>query len=228
MAIGGGRYDTKRSQLAVVMEKILQPSECQACIERSERQGYERALVNTGGGTQQLMTDVRNSDRCIIDDEAFANLVWNRIQERAEYIRITFPNDYHSMALDKMFTMKPSDGKLWKAYNVNERFRFLKYTEGHYFKPHYDGRYQASKTKQSFTTVMLYLNDTKEHSGYTTMFSNHKYETNEHHVQPKAGSALIFQHNVKHAGGPVVPGDVKYAIRTDIMYTTNAILDENP
>lgn len=221
MAIGGVE---KRSQLAAVFDQILKPSECQACIELSERKGYEQALVNTGGGTQQLITDVRSSDRCIIDNDDFATLVWGRLKDRTEEIQTSYPQDFHMMALDKVFAMKPSDGKLWKAYNVNERFRYLKYTDGHYFKPHYDGSYQHSETKQSFTTVMLYLNDTKEGSGYTTLFTRDGRETHEHHVQPMAGSALIFQHNVKHAGGPVLPGDVKYAIRTDIMYTTEGVV----
>lgn len=37
------------------------------------------------------------------------------------------------------------------------------------------------------------------------------------HVNPSAGMAILFQHQVLHSGSPVVKGK-KYCIRTDLMY----------
>ncbi|CAF5155234.1 unnamed protein product, partial [Rotaria sp. Silwood1] len=41
--------------------------------------GYASALVNIGL-REVLMTDVRNNDRCIIDDVNMANILFERIE----------------------------------------------------------------------------------------------------------------------------------------------------
>ena len=55
---------------------------------------------------------------------------------------------------------------------------------------------------------MIYLND--NYQGGETSF-------NDVIIKPKQGMALIFQHDVEHAGNPVTQG-AKYVLRTDIMY----------
>ena len=36
---------------------------------------------------------------------------------------------------------------------------------------------------------------------------------------PSLGKGLIFEHDMYHQGAPIeVPGEVKYAVRTDVMY----------
>jgi len=47
----------------------------------TEDKGYERALVNIGGGRQKLMEDVRNNMRCIIDSHELANELFEIIKE---------------------------------------------------------------------------------------------------------------------------------------------------
>ena len=55
---------------------------------------------------------------------------------------------------------------------------------------------------------MIYLNDT--YLGGATTFDKVV-------IQPKQGTALIFQHDLEHEGTAVDKG-IKYVLRTDIMF----------
>jgi len=96
----------------------------------------------------------------------------------------------------------------WKLYSLNERFRFYRYENEQYFKWHRDGSFKRSYFEVSKITFMIYLND--NYTGGETEFRGFK-------VQPKAGSALIFPHQLMHQGSKLHSG-VKYVLRTDVMY----------
>ena len=59
-------------------------------------------------------------------------------------------------------------------------------------------------------TVMVYLNDVP--SGGETEFQPSGFR-----VIPKAGTVLVFQHDLLHQGAEVLNG-TKYVLRTDVMY----------
>ena len=67
-------------KLAFTLDGVFTAEECEEWIKMTEEQGYEAALVNIGGGQQQLMTDVRNNSRCIIDSEEMAGRIFKIIQ----------------------------------------------------------------------------------------------------------------------------------------------------
>ncbi|KAK7098930.1 uncharacterized protein [Littorina saxatilis] len=190
------REDVKLPQdqakrLAFVLYNVLTPEECQKYIKDTEKKGYEKALVNTGFGRQQLMTDVRNSDRCIIDSIEEADKLWQRV--------------------------KPFVPAEWNGHQVvglNERLRFLRYDSGQYFKPHYDGEYRRENGERSYITLQLYLNEGFK-GGSTTFLS--RCQTERVEVVPRIGSVLIFQHDIYHEGSELKKGR-KYAMRTDVMY----------
>lgn len=94
------------------------------------------------------------------------------------------------------------------AHGLNERFRFYKYFPGQEFKLHQDGSFMRNIHEWSSFTFMIYLNE--DMKGGETKFI-------ESVIQPKTGMALIFKHELVHAGLPVSEG-VKYVLRTDIMY----------
>jgi predicted 2-oxoglutarate/Fe(II)-dependent dioxygenase YbiX len=94
------------------------------------------------------------------------------------------------------------------AIGVNERFRFYRYTVGQEFKPHRDGSFIRNIKEWSAYTLIIYLNENI--IGGETDFFNFK-------LQPKQGNALLFKHEIRHAGLPVTEG-VKYVLRTDVMY----------
>ena len=105
--------DHDAGKLASVLMNVFTPEECEQWIDMSEKRGYTPALVNTGSG-QVLMRDVRNNDRCMIDDVDMAKMLFDRV-------RSYLPN-------------------VWKNYRLvglNERLRFLRYDPGQKFEAHY-------------------------------------------------------------------------------------------
>ena len=141
-------------RFAVVLHDVFTAEECQVLIDRSEKSGYEEALVNIGGGAQIKNTEFRNSDRCIIDDPDLAGEIWRRVvgilQGDPRLIKASFRH-FHGC-------------KEVVAVGLNERLRFLKYDEGNYFRPHFDGCYiRGSEAgsragERSLVTCQLYLN----------------------------------------------------------------------
>lgn len=70
-----------KDKLAFILDGVFTEEECQEWIAMTEKQGYEPALVNIGGGRQELMPDVRNNSRCIIDSHEMANRIFDIIKE---------------------------------------------------------------------------------------------------------------------------------------------------
>ncbi|KAN0029876.1 hypothetical protein ACTA71_008013 [Dictyostelium dimigraforme] len=180
---------------AITIENVFTKEECEELIKLSEEKGFEPALVNIGNGQQELMRDVRNNDRCIIDTEELSNKIFERIKE-----------------------FIPQDFKGHKVVSLNERLRFLRYYPGQEFKAHFDGSYERTEGpkagERSHITCQLYLNNV-EKGGETTFFVGPNQE--EVQVNPSIGMVILFQHRILHEGSPVVSG-VKYVIRTDVMY----------
>lgn len=94
---------------------------------------------------------------------------------------------------------------------VNERFRCYRYNPGQKFAPHLDGYFARNENERSFLTFMVYLNDNFE-GGETSFLEIGQT------ITPKTGTALFFQHPILHEGRQVTKG-VKYALRSDIMYS---------
>lgn len=188
----------------MIIKEFLSADECAQLIELSEKHGYEAAMVNTGGGRQKMVTDVRRSSRAIIDSPAAAQLLHERLKP----------------ILAKHCLEHGPKGGGWRlCTGPNERLRFLKYEPGDYFKPHSDGRYVRAHNDprgagdESLMTMMLYLNE-PDRGGETNFFSNGRPRA----IRPETGMCLIFDHDLMHEGALLKQGR-KYAIRTDIMYS---------
>jgi hypothetical protein len=234
---------------AVILENVLTPEECATLIRGAEatapERGWERAMVNIGGGHQRLMTDQRNCGRIIWDSPEVVDKVWKRIAHLAEVQEIVRLEN-----APKVFGNGPAKRQeVWKFTRPNERMRFLKYVGGEYFKAHCDGTYETPDRKErSYFTMHLYLNDNgvvteeelksmseqerKEHvktvliGGSTRFYSVNMKDYLD--VEPKAGRILLFQHNgLIHSGEDVVQG-VKYTMRTDLMYTLSDEKAQDP
>merc|ERR1712183_776953 len=96
-------YGENPNLLAFTLDNVLSAAECEELIKETEDRGYDLALLNTGGGSQDLRTDVRNNKRCIIDSQERAGLIWARIKSY----------------LPQTWNSRPVVG-------LNERLRFLK------------------------------------------------------------------------------------------------------
>lgn len=200
-------------KFAVIIDHVLTKEECDALIEMTENTdglGYGTALLNVGGGRQIEDTSVRKGDRCIVDSYPLAHVIFERIRA---HVPTTWKQKY---------SQSP-----WHLVGLNERLRFLKYGETDYFRPHFDGCYiRPGGQQRSFITLQLYLNDGFE-GGQTTIFDTQE-SGEEVAVEPHPGRVLLFQHNILHEGTVLRSGH-KYAVRTDIMYSTSSLerADEN-
>merc|ERR1712146_790030 len=87
--------------------------------------------------------------------------------------------------------------------------------------PHYDGCYMRPRVadeapEASHLTMMLYLNAPTR--GGETKFLLGTDESIGTSVEPTEGLCLVFEHDIYHEGCLLEKG-VKYAIRTDVMYS---------
>ena len=123
-----------------------------------------------------------------------------------------------------------------RALGLNARFRFYRYREGDYFRPHTDGAWPGSRVvdghlvhdayrdRISQMSMLLFLSD--GYTGGRTLFYVREggggAETKAVGVATPKGAALCFPHGFHplhclHAGEPVSSG-TKYIIRTDVLF----------
>ena len=144
-----------------------------------------------------MQLDKRHSDRVMVDAPDLARQLFARL------------------GAGLPATWRPRSGGLWRLKGLNERLRFLKYSEpGDFFYPHMDGCFvREVGVERSFVTVLLYLNE-----GYRGACTTIYDETGRPlPVAPRTGMALVHDHLVYHGVPPLVAG-VKHVIRTDVMY----------
>lgn len=155
-----------------VIDHFLIPEECSALIDKSEHIGYEEAKVNVDGG-QKMMKIVRNNERIMYEDQAYATELWSKLQP---FVKTVVGNS--------------------SATGLNEMFRFYKYTPGQRFKMHRDGSFIRNESEFSIYTFMIYLNSGYE--GGETKFASGEIITPKtgtalifEHSQRHEGAALV-------------------------------------
>lgn len=187
--------------LILTIDNLLSGDVCQYLIEKSEKQGYEKAKIHLGNGKSQTHLNIRNNDRVIFVDKDLA-------QQLFVLVRSFLP---HEIIYQE---------KKWQLIGLNDDFRYYRYQVGQRFKAHLDGSYQKDK-QQSFLTILFYLND--DYQGGETKFYQKNdtgrlnLATPQYVIAPKKGDVLIFRHEQFHEGAEVLKG-VKYVLRSDVMY----------
>ncbi|NQZ78838.1 MAG: 2OG-Fe(II) oxygenase, partial [Ekhidna sp.] len=118
------------------------------------------------------------------------------------------------------------------AKGINARFRFYKYKEGDFFKPHTDGAWTGSRVINdklvgdaypglySQYTYLILLSEDFE--GGATQFMVNANDSNVVNVRTPVGGVLCFPHgrhplHCLHSSEEITKG-VKYIIRTDILF----------
>lgn len=182
-----------------VIPGFLSPQECSRLIAESEARGYACA-------GSDYPPSYRNNDRQVLDSAALASRMWLRLQGLVPA------------------TMRPAaaapSASPWMLDSINERFRFCRYLSGQQFEIHQDGVHHRSSTRQSCLTFLVYLSDAQACEGGDTLF----YAAGPAspappvaRVSPRAGSLIVFDHRLWHAGERVTSG-VKYILRSDVLY----------
>ncbi|KAL8794106.1 MAG: hypothetical protein Q9195_003291 [Heterodermia aff. obscurata] len=206
---------------AVIIDNALTKAECDLLVRAAEARtngAWEQAMVNIGGGMQVIATDTRDCGRIIWDDADIVEKIWQRVKHLVPEI--------HTISQQPLVTGQgPAKRKeTLQMTRLNERMRFLKYEEGNYFRPHWDGSFRVPGGDEfSLYTLHLYLNEADpsapegELKGGATTFHSCD-ERSQLDVDPKIGRILIFQHrNLLHSGADVHAG-IKLTMRTDLMY----------
>jgi prolyl 4-hydroxylase len=178
----------------VYAEGVLTAQECEAVIAIAEEKGFVPAAIYTDQQGRDHFSENRKSYRCIIDSDAFAAHLWDRVKH-----------------------MVPPKWKGATCVGLNERFRILRYDPGDEFKPHRDGTYMAPSGALSKLTLLLYLNE--GYVGGRTEFLD-KTESVWVAIPPHVGAVAIQDQDLVHCVPPLHAGR-KYAIRTDVMYMPN-------
>jgi hypothetical protein len=214
--------------VSFTIDDLLSEQECASLIGISESYGYEKALVNIGGGQQvDASENYRKSGRWMVDSEDAAAILWRRMG-----LIPAVSNNFAKLA------MNARTG--WRPVGLNPRRRFLRYSPGDYFAPHSDDYFECGETgRKSFMTLMLYLN-TPASGGETNFLNPHRTRVRDSasltelrttdgrscaprsgdlcvSVRPTTGMALFFDHEMYHEGALLAEG-IKYSIRTDVMF----------
>ncbi|KAI9719445.1 MAG: hypothetical protein M1812_003516 [Candelaria pacifica] len=206
---------------AVILDDVLSAEECKSFVAAAEARTdgvWEPAMINVGGGRQELNLDARNCGRIIWDSPPMAEKLLARVYQ---YL----PEIHELYKRSRITGYGPTKrGERWKISRLNERMRVLKYGPGQYFAPHGDGMYMTPDEKErSHFTLHLYLNDASSEpegkpleGGATRFWSIGMGEFLD--VEPKVGRVLVFQQrDLLHSGEEVTSG-MKLTLRTDMMY----------
>ncbi len=112
---------------------------------------------------------------------------------------------------------------VWKPVGLNECWLFSRYTQGQKFSPHFDGHYKNNHQQVSIYSVTLYLNDlaADESGGHLIFYSGTRAAPKEAlRWRPTRGTAVVFQHDVLHAGEQITQAaSRKYIARSSLMFT---------
>ena len=182
-----------------VIPGFLSPQECSSLIAESEARGFACA-------ENDYPPSYRNNDRQVLDSPELASRLLSRLQGLVPH------------------AMKPAavatSASPWALDSINERFRFCRYLPGQQFEIHQDGVHHKSRLQQSCLTFLIYLSDAAECEGGDTLFYEAGPTSNAQpvaKVAPRAGSLIVFDHRLWHAGARVTSG-VKYILRSDVLY----------
>lgn len=186
----------------VLIADFLSPAQCKALIAQAEVRGFASAEAD-------YPPSYRDNDRQVRDDPAMAKQLLSR--------------------LDEVFAGGPErllDARLrkeWRLQGINERLRLCRYRPGQQFRIHQDGVHHRGPACRSMLTFMIYLTDGDEFEGGDTLFYGGGPAQGESErdvvarVRPRAGSLILFDHGVWHAGERVTRG-TKYVLRSDLLF----------
>jgi len=211
------RVDTGSVPGAFQLLNLLSKEECRRFIETTELLGY------THDASVSLPRSVRRNESMVwIADDTTHDIIWERCR---------------ALMYDKSGIF---GGK--KPLGLNKRFRFYKYGEGDFFRPHTDGSWPGSRVvgkrlvanaypdRYSQMTFLILLSDGFE-GGETAFYvdrndpsipASRKEDVALIQVRTPAGGVLCFPHgshplHCLHSSEPVRSG-VKYIIRTDVLF----------
>ncbi len=215
--------DIKTKKTFIILENVLSNQECDNLIAQSDP-FYEKL-------DDEYKIDERDSYRTLAEDDIFAKILYDRIKP--------YLND---PSLNGIMPCGFGVDGLWHPEKINSCFRYCKYVQNSRgFAPHRDATYIQNENLRSICTILVYLNDNfegGETSFYKTLQKRKIYQTvademkegfiKRYQYKPIKGSVLIFNHNMIHAGEPLISDSKsKYIIRSDVVFNCERFDDYN-
>jgi predicted 2-oxoglutarate/Fe(II)-dependent dioxygenase YbiX len=181
----------------LLVHGFLDPDECSALIEAAEARGF------VGAGSD-YPPSYRNNDRQVLDDDALARRLFDRLRTYAPE------------------RLVDGDGAGWRLHALNERLRLCRYRPGQRFNIHQDGVHHRGADQRTRLTFMIYLTDGDAFDGGDTVFYAQGPRGDDAppivaRVRPRAGLLIVFDHALWHAGEAVTRG-IKHILRSDLLY----------
>ena len=202
------RHEVEEVPGAFQLLDVLSDTECEQFVAISDALGYH------SDAPVSLPHHVRhNTNVNWVVDESIDGAIWERCR-----------------------TQIPERVASGRALGLNARFRFYRYREGDYFRPHTDGAWPGSRVvdghlvhdaygdRISQMSMLLFLSD--GYTGGRTLFyvgeGGGGAAAKAVSVATPKGAALCFPHGFHplhclHAGEPIGSG-TKYIIRTDVLF----------
>ncbi|MBC3916425.1 2OG-Fe(II) oxygenase [Undibacterium sp. CY18W] len=193
----------------MLIHDFLSAEECQHYISLAENAGFQSAETD-------YPPSYRNNDRLVMDNPLLAARLFQRLNLRLDQ-RLNTRLQEHEQAA----AIRTIEG--WQLHGINERLRFCRYRPHQQFNIHQDGVHFRHAGYQSKLTFMIYLSDEADFDGGDTVFFDAGPESASAEagilgrITPKAGSLILFDHSLWHAGEVVTRG-VKHILRSDLMY----------
>jgi predicted 2-oxoglutarate/Fe(II)-dependent dioxygenase YbiX len=181
---------------------FLSRAECNALIRAAEGRGFSSAEMD-------YPPSYRNNERQVLTDQQLAARLQCRLSEAL------------SGGIERLLSSDLTPN--WRLESINERFRLCRYQSGQRFHIHQDGVHHRGPNCRSMLTFMVYLADGDDFDGGDTLFYAAGPRAGEGgsnlvaRVRPRAGSLIVFDHSIWHAGEEVTRG-VKYVLRSDILF----------
>ena len=183
----------------------------------AESVGFEQATIQGRGGEAVLDKKLRKGGRCILDKPDLAEDLYKRTIAAMD----DYPTLKNKFLHAPWITLRSDEGIPRYSVGLNERFRFLRNKKGDKFGVHRcipfvrGVEYGDRVGEMSHVTFVVFLNDKMKGGMLRFVGSDDRY----YDVHPKAGSIAIFDHDIPHEDCVITSGR-KYAIKTDVMYTT--------
>jgi len=230
---------------AVVVDHFWPPQECQALIQMGRGGGFQYITEAThtapdGSKYKVQLANPNPHKLAVFEDSTILDRMWTKLVEHpaTHLLQSEWLLHYQQRCWNENKRIKP--------VGLNPRIRVLEYNakDGDRFEPHFDATTHVGP-HTSHITVLLYLNDGNGvdfDGGETLYLDSHisKYnnksrfsttskdnkdarqEDGQDHVvkiAPQAGTLVMFEHDLYHAGAPLLWG-TKYVMRTDILFET--------
>jgi hypothetical protein len=179
----------------LLLPNFLAGEECRELIALAETRGFV-------GAESDYPPSYRDNERLVLDDELLAQRLYARLSGRAP-LRLQRQDE------------------LWQLAGLNARLRFCRYRSQQAFHIHQDGVHHRGPDCRSLLTFMIYLTDGDAFEGGDTLFFDggpgQPAPREVARVRPRAGTLILFDHALWHAGALVTRG-VKHILRSDLLY----------